>query len=116
MVVLFAVGAVLALLVLGAARYRRETVWDVIRALWAESARVLADVRELEERRALLLRPWEEEWWHWSHDGTEWRLHGHRPPPPGRRSSGATGSGWCPGLNRDPEWRSRSTARIRHTR
>ena len=48
---------------------------------------------ELEQRRALLDRPWEEEFLHWA--GGE--LHGWRVPPPGRQRS-TTRSGWCPGL------------------
>ena len=46
---------------------------------------------ELHERKALLDRPWEEEFLHWS--GGE--LHGTRLPPGGRRH-GVTRNGWCP--------------------
>lgn len=53
---------------------------------------------ELEERQDLLLRPWEEEFFHWAQDqhGTA-HLHG-RVVPPARRRSSVTAAGWCPGL------------------
>lgn len=70
------------------------------RGLLDRLARVLADVRELHERRALLARPWEEEFLHWAHDELGWQLHGHLPPPAGRRRSSVTPRGWCPGLAR----------------
>ncbi len=60
--------------------------------------RVSGEVRELEERRALLDRPWEEEFLHWAHDGRAWHLHGHLTPPPRRRTRSVTSRGWCPGL------------------
>ena len=50
---------------------------------------------ELHERAMLRREPWLEELLHWSHDGGEWRLHGTRIPPDGRRRS-VTRSGWCP--------------------
>ncbi|KAA9150717.1 hypothetical protein FPZ12_040545 [Amycolatopsis acidicola] len=54
----------------------------------------LATQAELAERQALLNRPWEEEFLHWSRDG---ELHGHLIPPRGR-PRGVTRDGWCPGL------------------
>ena len=52
---------------------------------------------ELQERRQLLDRPWEEDFLHWHRDGDTWQLHGeHAPPADGRRRS-TTSDGWCPG-------------------
>ncbi|GAA1307258.1 hypothetical protein GCM10009610_20520 [Pseudonocardia xinjiangensis] len=50
---------------------------------------------ELEQRRALLDRPWEEEFLHWAADGS---LHGSRLPPVAkhRRGHSTTTGGWCP--------------------
>ncbi len=56
---------------------------------------VVRNVVELEERRDLLNRPWEEDSLHWGRDG---RLHGHTMPSAGGRPRGVTSSGWCPGL------------------
>ncbi|NYH77525.1 hypothetical protein FHR84_000839 [Actinopolyspora biskrensis] len=53
-------------------------------------------IRELEERRILLNRPWEENFLHWSHDGGSWRLHGHLVPTTRNRCRSTTRSGWCP--------------------
>jgi hypothetical protein len=50
--------------------------------------------RELLERQHLANRPWEEQYLHWSYDGTQWHLHGHLPPPSKRRCS-TTRGGWC---------------------
>jgi hypothetical protein len=65
---------------------------------------VLASLREfnavqveMHERMALLEQPWREELLHWSHDGREWRLHGHRLPPARGRPRSVTRGGWCPG-------------------
>jgi hypothetical protein len=58
---------------------------------------VLGRLDELEQRRELLDRPWEEEYLHWAADGT---LHGVRIPPAGRRRFSTTTGGWCPGLAR----------------
>lgn len=58
----------------------------------------LGQQAELAERRSLLDRPWEEQFLHWAYDGHEWRLHGHRLPPPGRRAHSTTRTGWCPGI------------------
>jgi hypothetical protein len=55
------------------------------------------DYAEISERRALLNRPWEEEFVHWAFDGQQWHLHGHLIAPGGRARS-TTSSGWCPGL------------------
>jgi hypothetical protein len=52
---------------------------------------------ELHERMALLEQPWREEQLHWTHDGREWRLHGHRLPPAHGRLRSVTPGGWCPG-------------------
>ncbi len=59
-----------------------------------------ADLRELEERRVLLDRPWEEDFLHWARDEQGWQLHGHFVPPPLRRASSVTSQGWCPGATR----------------
>ncbi len=69
-----------------------EGVWhflDFLRGLYATSL-------ELQERAALLNRPWEEEFLHWGADG---RLHGDKTPPPGAHST--TSTGWCPGCGPD---------------
>lgn len=58
---------------------------------------VNAELVELSERAALLNRPWEEDYLHWSPDGSGWQLHGWLVPPARRRRS-VTGSGWCPAL------------------
>jgi hypothetical protein len=65
---------------------RARTAWRAVRDFLAVQA-------ELQERAGLIARPWEEEFLHWSADGT---LHGTMPPPAGRRRS-TTRSGWCPG-------------------
>jgi hypothetical protein len=78
-------------------------------------ARGLAWVRQrvavqeaLHERRALVDRPWEEDFLHWHRDGESWQLHGeHAPPSDGRRRS-TTADGWCPGSVR-PSRRSPDT-------
>ena len=53
------------------------------------------NLNELEQRRELLDRPWEEDFLHWAADGT---LHGERVPPGGRRRYSTTSGGWCPRL------------------
>jgi hypothetical protein len=55
---------------------------------------------ELHERMALLEQPWREELLHWSYDGREWRLHGHRLPAARGRLRSVTSDGWCPGNRR----------------
>jgi hypothetical protein len=52
---------------------------------------------ELQERVALLNRPWAEEYLHWSAEG---ELHGSLVPPPGWRRYSVTRSGWCQGRAR----------------
>lgn len=59
--------------------------------------RAWADQVELQERAALLNRPWEEEFLHWSGEGPDRRLHGTVPPPRSRRRLSVTARGWCPG-------------------
>jgi len=73
---------------------------DWLQSLIQRITTVSAEIRELEQRRDLLNRPWEEEFLHWAYDGHEWRLHGHRIPGPGKRGRSVTSSGWCPGLIR----------------
>jgi hypothetical protein len=74
----------------------------LIRRLIEQAARISAEVRELEERRDLLNRPWEEEFLHWARDERGLHLHGHLVPPPKSRTSSVTSTGWCPGLQRVP--------------
>jgi hypothetical protein len=62
------------------------------RRAWRAVRDFLAVQAELNERAALLARPWEEQFLHWSADG----LHGSLVPPSGRHRS-TTSSGWCPG-------------------
>ncbi len=67
-----------------------------------ESARRhLAEQAEIQERLALLDRPWEETFLHWSGDPTDPRLHGQITPPRDGRRRSVTRSGWCPGLLRE---------------
>lgn len=66
---------------------------------------------ELQERVSLLNRPWEEEVTHWAHDGHDWQLHGHRPPPADGRRHSVTPDGWCPGNRRLPPRSSDQTTR-----
>lgn len=56
---------------------------------------------ELEQRRALLDRPWEEEFLHWAADGS---LHGNQLPPAAKRgrSHSTTTGGWCPCAHSHP--------------
>lgn len=61
--------------------------------------RLWDDQRELGERQALIDRPWDEEYLHWSFDGQRWHLHGTLLPPDGRRRS-VTSGGWCLGQRR----------------
>jgi|GEM_PF-6940677 len=62
---------------------------------WRAVGRFLAEQTELQERLALLNRPWEQRYLHWAGDGFDSRLHGEVPPPTGRRY-GVTARGWCP--------------------
>ena len=73
-----------------------------LQVLISRAAQVAAEVKELEERRDLLNRPWEEEFLHWAHDGQGWQLHGHWLPDMRKRSRSVTSTGWCPGLLRQP--------------
>ncbi len=59
---------------------RLRTFWDT--QVW------------LRERQQLRMRPWEQDLLHWSLSSEGWVLHGHLPPPPGRRRS-VTRDGWC---------------------
>jgi hypothetical protein len=76
------------------------TTLDRIRSWGAALRRFDGEVSELYERRALLDRPWEEEFLHWAFDGQRWHLHGTLPPPPDGRRRSVTTCGWCPGLAR----------------
>ena len=63
---------------------RVASAWRAVRDLW--------DVQvELQERLALLDRPWEQEMLHWV-DG---ELHGRTAPPADSRRRGVTAGGWC---------------------
>jgi len=66
-----------------------EVVVDHARRIWAE-------IYEIEQRRALLNRPWEEEFLHWARDEHGWHLHGHLTP--GKHTRSVSSTGWCPGL------------------
>ncbi|HEX4225999.1 MAG TPA: hypothetical protein VHZ97_26780 [Pseudonocardiaceae bacterium] len=60
---------------------------------WHWMRDVVEEQAELQERAALLSRPWAEDYLHWSaRDG---RLHGHLMPPRGWRRYSVTRSGWC---------------------
>jgi hypothetical protein len=63
--------------------------------------RFVADQAELHERLALLNRPWEETFLHWSGDADDLHLHGHVSPPRDGRRRSVTRGGWCPGLARE---------------
>lgn len=69
--------------------------------LLSSARRHLAEQAEIQERLALLDRPWEETFLHWSGDPTEPRLHGRIAPPRDGRRRSVTRSGWCPGLLRE---------------
>ncbi len=67
-----------------------------VRAVFRLLAESWAAQVELQERYLLGLRPWEEEWLHWSHgDDDTPQLHGHLVPP-GKRPRSTTRCGWCP--------------------
>ena len=66
-----------------------------VRDLIGRARAAFRNLNELEQRRELLDRPWEEDFLHWAADGT---LHGERVPPAGRRRCSTTSGGWCPGL------------------
>lgn len=66
------------------------------RRLWSWLREFNATQVELHERFLLLNRPWEEDYLHWAHDGTQWQLHGQWPSP-GHSRRGVTRGGWCVG-------------------
>jgi hypothetical protein len=66
-----------------------------VRDLIGRVRTAFCNLKELEQRRLLLDRPWEEDFFHWAADGT---LHGERVPPAGGRRYSTTSGGWCPGL------------------
>lgn len=53
-----------------------KSFFTLLRRLRDWLRQVLADVRELEERRALLDRPWEEDLLNWARGDQGWQLHG----------------------------------------
>jgi hypothetical protein len=79
--------------------WRPHTPWGDLVAIRRALVRVISDLREMDERRALLDRPWEEDFLHWARDERGWQLHGHLTPPPRRRIKSVTSRGWCPGLS-----------------
>ena len=72
---------------------------SMLRRLVQRLRQGLGDLHEIEERRVLLDRPWEEDFLHWARDDHGWQLHGRFAPPPWRRTSSVTTQGWCPGLS-----------------
>lgn len=77
---------------------------SMLRRLVQRLRQGLGDLHEIEERRVLLDRPWEEDFLHWARDEGGWQLHGRFVPPPRRRTSSVTTRGWCPGLSRPGRW------------
>jgi hypothetical protein len=69
----------------GSAGTRWQLAWRAVREFCAVQV-------ELNERRALLDRPWEQDLLHWA-DG---ELHGSVVPPADGRRRGVTTGGWCP--------------------
>jgi hypothetical protein len=95
-------------------RYRRVyTVSGDLIAMWRAIVRVASGIRELEERRALLDRPWEENFLHWARDERGWHLHGQLTPPR-RRTTSVTSGGWCPGLSASSYRMDRRTTSVVH--
>jgi hypothetical protein len=80
-----------------------SSVWRALRDFWAGQI-------ELHERMALVNRPWEEDYHHWSGEGSERRLHGSVPPPDQRRRYSLTRGGWCPGQSTRRPVEHRSTS------
>lgn len=74
---------------------------DPLTRIWSAVRRFVAEQTEIQERRLLLNRPWEEEFLHWVGEGDNRRLHGHIPPPEFRQGFSVTRGGWCPGLRRE---------------
>jgi hypothetical protein len=65
----------------------------LLKQAWHWVREAVEEQAELQERLALLNRPWAEEYLHWSPiDGT---LHGHLMPPSGWRRYSVTRRGWC---------------------
>jgi hypothetical protein len=64
---------------------------------WRAFQEFLSRQCELQERLALINRPWEEELLHWGPDGA---LHGQLTPRADGRQHSVTRSGWCPGARR----------------
>jgi len=64
---------------------------------WRAFQEFLGRQCELQERLALINRPWEEEFLHWDPDGA---LHGHLTPRADDRQRSVTRGGWCPGARR----------------
>jgi hypothetical protein len=79
-------------------RWAHETGSAATRAV----GRAWADQVELQERLALLNRPWEEEFLHWVGEGPDRRLHGTLPPPRTGRRHSVTARGWCPSASSRP--------------
>lgn len=69
-------------------RARLRAARRALRRFWSEQS-------ELQQRMALLNRPWEEEFLHWVGEGPSRRLHGHLQPPPDGRRRSVTSGGWC---------------------
>lgn len=67
----------------------------LMQAVW----RIVGDVYELEQRRVLIDRPWEEDILHWVREQDGWGLHGHLPPSRARCPC-PTSTGWCLGRAR----------------
>lgn len=65
-----------------------DRLLDHVRTWWA-------DVRELDQRLALLARPWDEELLHWAAGPQGWELHGSYLPSSARAAR--TDRGWCVG-------------------
>lgn len=77
-------------------------IFTLLRCLVQRLHLFWGDLCELEERRALLDRPWEENFLHWSDVGESWELHGEFVSPPRRRTRSVTSRGWCPGSSCAP--------------
>ena len=77
---------------------RATTLLDAARGLFRRLWEAQAAQVELQERALLRQQPWLEELLHWSYDGEEWQLHGHRLPPRDGRRRSVTRDGWCPAV------------------
>lgn len=78
----------------------RATCARALRCACSQLRRIHREIGELEQRRALLTRPWEEQFLHWSRDGNGWSLHGRLVPPAHSPVRSVTPSGWCPRCTR----------------